>query len=161
MRFYLQAACNTPSAFEQFDTVTMPSLENPKAAGLAKRLLRDIRPPTASSPPLVPINPSDHLLYFEKITRGIYYLVRKRHSTGDFVGGFRQSFAATKSMLEFFSKLSPHFNGPNAREGKVTHPEIFRYRYILIESDGLELFCVAMQFYQSMEAIGILKSAGE
>ena len=159
MRFFLQAGSDSPQALAEFDATTLRSLENPKAGGLLARVFTGVKPirlPTGDSAALQ-IPAGDTRLYFEKIARGIHYVRCGDTFDGECTVGFRQAFAITPVMQEFFKKLVPHFrNQAYAQDGVSSHPEIFRYRVIDREEKGYRIFAVAMNFYQSIEAIALL-----
>lgn len=165
MRFYLQAASDNALAIELFNDKTKRGLLKPEGAKLKAKLLKgfSIVKTPAGQMGRLELDFQECLPFFEKVTRGIYYLTRKSPFKGGFCVGFRQNFSTLKSGVISgklnqltFDQLESLFASSLAKAGKVSHPEIFRYSYISIVEECREAFVIAMIFYNSFEVLGTL-----
>ncbi|MGA3172231.1 MAG: hypothetical protein ABSE62_14595 [Chthoniobacteraceae bacterium] len=161
MRARLIMMSDSKIALEAYGEATERSLNDEKSMGLAHRLFSgmDSKTLAVGLGPTLKLPPEDYSLYFEKIARGVYYLVNKTCFDGDCFVAFRQSFLAHKGFAEIFHRLEPHFANPElAKPGKVSHTDIFQYKYISYITPLL--FAVEMLFYESVQVIAILSGPG-
>lgn len=165
MRFYIQYTSDNPLAIEQFNDKTKRGLEKPEGANLKSRCFKNfgIVETPAGQMGRLELDIQEFLPFFEKITRGIYYLSGNKVFNGGFCVGFRQNFSTLRAIAISglsnhltFERLAQFFNSHLTKVGKVSHPEIFCYKYISIADEHREAFLVAMSFYRSFEVIGTL-----
>lgn len=165
MRLYLLSTSDNPDAIEQFNDKARRSLLKPEGARLKAKFLKNfavVETPVGQMGRLE-LDLPESLPFFEKIVRGIYYLVRKAVFEGGFCVGFRQNFPTRQAVAISglsnqltFEKLGPLLTSNLVKAGKVSQPEIFSYKYLSVADEQREAFVVVMSFYQSFEVIGTL-----
>jgi hypothetical protein len=129
-RFYLQACSESPDALQLFDTKTMRGLERAGAARMVAGLfkgMQQVAVPGGTTAALQ-IDPRAQDRFFEKVTRGLHFHILGRRVTGD-VATFSPKFInPTLNYTELASDLLKYIYSARAINGKVSHPEIFRFR---------------------------------
>lgn len=160
-RFYLQACAESPDSLRLLGDKTLRGLTKPEAQGLAKRLFRDMRVVTENGyeTRALNIDPNRQNLYFEKLTRGIFYHLFQRRIESKIWTVSPNFMAPGLDYDALAGGLLPYLGLSGAIEGDVAQPEIFRYRYFHFISTHRETFIVRMIFYESIAVVGFFERA--
>ena len=156
-RFYLQACSDSIDALDLFDKKTMRGLERPEAARLVADLFRGMQQIAVPGgvTALLQVDSTAQNRFFEKVTRGLHYHLFGRRIVGDVATFSPKFFNVSLDHKELASRLLRHLHSPQAIDGKVSHPEIFRFRYCSYRDGDREAFLVLMTFYNSVPVIGM------
>jgi len=153
--------CQSPEAMRRVDAIIRSFLD-PKAPHFMEGIMKDFVPvatPTGAIG-VAPIPKEDVLAFLEKVTRALYY--RHFNSTFEavFSGAFLQSFHTSSDGKAHMQGIAPLFHNPKLTPitGKVSHPEIFQYRYIRQAALDPHFFAVAMKFYNDIIAFTVLQA---
>ena len=156
-RFYLQACSESPDSLRLFDVKTLRSITRPKAAKFAARLFEGSTPIMARGRETraLKVDSKRQDLYFEKITRGLFFHLFGRQLPSSVATVSPQFMASGLDYVALGKSLLKYLGLPGAVEGKVGQPEIFRFRYYHIRDDAHEAFIVRMIFYGSVAVLGM------
>jgi len=155
-RNYIQLCADSPDSLRLFKEKTLPSLESPKARGLLNKTFKGFALTTLGGKQIATsqVDPKQQNLYFEKITRGLFFHIFKRHIQSEITTvspQFKLPNLDTVAFCKTFEKYTEH---PNAIDGIVGQPEIFRYRYYHEILEAHEMFFVMMTFYDFIKVFG-------
>lgn len=156
MRFYIQGGCQTPSAFAEFNDTTIRGLKNPEQRALANSLINSLKLlPDGNA--VVSMEYREHYIYYEKIARGLHYLVHKFPFFGVCKSFYRQGLGMQIEMAKAFRLFTPVFDRSiMSMIGPCADRSIFDYRYIDITGNNEKMFAVRMRFYEDQETISVL-----
>jgi hypothetical protein len=156
-RFYLQACAESADSLKLFEDKTLRSITRPGGHTLAKKIFGGSVPISVQGHDTraLEVDPIRQELYFEKITRGIFFHLFGRQLDGA-IATFSPSFMSPGLDYAALSKLTlGHILSPEAIDGVVGQPEIFRYRYFHKKDAEGEAFLIRMTFYGSVQVIGM------
>jgi len=156
MRFYIQGGCESPSASAEFNDTTIRGLKNPEQRGLANSLINSLNVlPNGTA--VVSFENREHYIYYEKIARGLHYLIHKLPFVGVCKSFYRQSLGMQIEMEKAFKLFTPVFDrSVMSKMGPCADRSIFDYRYIDITGNKERMFAVRMRFYEDEEVISVL-----
>ena len=159
-RFYIQACSDSPESLKLFSDKTMRSFERHEAAKLLDAIFKDSHPVwmTGGETRALKVSPERQQLYFEKIIRGLFFHIFGRRMNGTVAAASPSFIAPSLDYGALSNSLSKYFASPEAIEGQLEQPEIFRYRYYFHQNGGREGFAIRMIFYSSVVVLGLYTS---
>lgn len=152
-RIYIVGFSKHEVAEDLFINKIERGLEHHKAVGLKKRLTNETVYNENERATHIDINKSDLTLYFEKISRGLFYY----HYDKPFIGEFR--FLNNKNEnIEQETKFNHiwcrHINKGYLTKGKDINDLVFNYSYGVGDNG---IIFILMTFYRDVRIIGMLK----
>lgn len=155
-RFYVQAVSDSSHALRLFEDKTLRSLTRPGAEKFTEKIFKGSKPVLIAGKKTraLKVDPKRQALYFEKITRGLYFHLFGRMAPSDITTFSPQFQTPGLDYVELARLLLPPLGHPTAKEGEVGQPEIFRYRYFHQRTPQEETFIVRMIFYDKVVAMG-------
>ena len=153
-RVYLQGMACDPVAEAAFGNATIRGLTKRGFPGLLKELAASSRKATLNGEETFAVEVKDEHVhrYFEKITRGLYYLHLKKPFAGEVFSvcshlskpgiDFREFILTYKSMEQDFVK------------GFTTDDRVFKYSYASRTESGRELYALNATFYSNVTVFG-------
>lgn len=156
-RFYLQACAESPDSLRLFGDKTLRSITRPAAKKFTARLFEGSMPITVQGRETraFKIDPKRQNLYFEKITRGLFFHLFGRSVSASVTTASPHFMTPGLDYAALGESLLKYLGLPDAVEGVVGQPEIFRYRYYQTRDDEHEAFMVRMIFYGSVVVLGM------
>jgi hypothetical protein len=160
-RVYMQARETSPDALAQFQDKTFRGLSRPEGRNKAARLAKGARQIDLGGQKrlVLRVDPVRQYQYFEKIIRGIYFHLYRHPAPGQVFSYSRDFIVPSLDYAELAKKLGPLLNSPEVQMGKVSNPDIFKYKYVRAIEPGGEVFLVAMVFYGGVEVQGWMTTA--
>ncbi len=146
-RYYIQAASESAVAVQEFGGATVRSLSKPEAKHYRASMMKGMRPALLNGQiTLAQPVPVDLVrLFFEKITRGLYFFHNRRCFRGSIVSECTHLTTPGRDLRKIVAVFNDMSSGLN--DGQATHPDVFKYRFGQVTEPGGHGFAIIGTFY--------------